>query len=59
MLAVSQEEYKGKIIAHMMGEEAPELASLGDIIYFEINRINKFTPLYDFIDGQSINEARL
>lgn len=26
---------------------------------FEINRINKFTPLYDFIDGQSINEARL
>gem|GEM_PF-5530099 len=27
-----REEYAGKVIARMMGEEAPELASLGDVI---------------------------
>ena len=35
LLAVSRDEYKDKMIAHMMGEEAPELAVLGDIIYHE------------------------
>jgi len=26
---------------------------------FEISRLDKFTPLYEFITGQSINEARI
>ena len=35
LLAVPRDEYKDKIIAHMMGEEAAELSVLGDIIYHE------------------------
>ena len=33
--AVSREEYKDKMIAHMMGDAIPEQVSLGEIIYHE------------------------
>ena len=33
LLAVPREEYRGKRIAHMMGDAAPEVESIGDIIY--------------------------
>jgi len=33
LLAVPREEYEDKMIAHMMGEEAPEVMCMGDIMH--------------------------
>jgi hypothetical protein len=35
LLAVPREEYKDKIVARLMGDSAPELASLGDLVHYE------------------------
>jgi len=35
LLAVPRKEYEGKIIGHMMGDNAPELSIVGDVIHHE------------------------